>query len=275
MSKHPFDFIELPAQRSVTKPRANGLTMMIDWGLGLMSLEDTLEISGDYIDLGKIAVGTPRLYDQALLKRKFDLYASHQVRPFLGGMFIEHYYETNGMEAMPQFYAESKRVGFKVIEVSDNLRPFTSNERRNLIQMALDHGLTVFGEVGAKWETNDAATLIAQAEECFEAGCELVLVEGAELVDSNGEPMRDLLDALRQALDLDHVLFELPGPWISGCTMCAIHDLKKLLITEFGANVNIANVMPEDVMETEVLRAGLSVIHVSGGAKANFAADAG
>ena len=91
MSKHPFDFVELPTDRSTSKPRANGLTMMIDWGLGLRQLEDLLEMSGDYVDLGKIAVGTPRLYDEGLLKRKVDLYESHQVRPFLGGMFIEHY----------------------------------------------------------------------------------------------------------------------------------------------------------------------------------------
>jgi len=234
MAKHPFEFIDLPAGRSSSKPRNNGLTMMIDWGLGLQRLEDALEMSGDYVDLGKIAVGTPRLYDEKLLKRKFELYESHAI-------------------------------------VSDNLRPFSTKERQDLIQRALDHGLTVFGEVGAKWEANDAATLIGQAEECFEAGCELVLVEGAELVDGNGEPMRELLDALRQALDLDRVLFELPGPWISGCTMCAIHDLKKLLIGEFGANVNIANVMPDDVMETEVLRAGLSVIHVASDAEAAHA----
>jgi phosphosulfolactate synthase len=271
MAKHPFEFISLPAGRSSTKPRANGLTMMIDWGLGLQRLEDALEISGDYVDLGKIAVGTPRLYDETLLKRKFEVYETHGIRPFLGGMFIEHYYENNGLQAMDRFYDEAVRVGFKVIEVSDNLRPFSTKERQSLIQSALDHDLTVFGEVGAKWQANDAATLIAQAQECFDAGCELVLVEGAELVDSNGEPMRELLDALRQAMDLDRVLFELPGPWISGSTMCAIHDLKKLLIGEFGANVNIANVMPDDVMETEVLRAGLSVIHVGNGAQAAHA----
>ncbi len=74
---HPFGFIELPADRSTSKPRASGLTMMIDWGLGLRQLEDVLEMSGDYVDLGKIAVGTPRLYDEKLLKRKFDLYESH------------------------------------------------------------------------------------------------------------------------------------------------------------------------------------------------------
>ena len=63
MAKHPFEFIDLPAGRSSNKPRANGLTMMIDWGLGLQRLEDALEMSGDYVDLGKIAVGTPRLYE--------------------------------------------------------------------------------------------------------------------------------------------------------------------------------------------------------------------
>ena len=85
MANHPFAFVDLPAGRSTTKPRSSGLTMMIDWGLGLRRLEDTLEIAGDYVDLGKIAVGTPRLYDETLLRRKFDLYASHGIRPFLGG----------------------------------------------------------------------------------------------------------------------------------------------------------------------------------------------
>ncbi|MDX1434223.1 MAG: phosphosulfolactate synthase, partial [Gammaproteobacteria bacterium] len=132
MSQRPFDFIELPPVRSVDKPRSNGLTMMIDWGLGLRRLEDSLEMSGDFVDLGKIAVGTPRLYREDLLRRKFEIYESHAIRPFLGGMFIEHYLEAQGMDAMGRFYDEAARVGFKVIEVSDNLRPFSSNERRHL-----------------------------------------------------------------------------------------------------------------------------------------------
>ena len=244
ISKRPFDFIDLPPTRSRVKPRANGLTMMIDWGLGLSRLQDTLELCADYVDLGKIAVGTPRLYPEEILKSKFAIYEKHDVRPFLGGMFIEHYLQSYGLDAMERFYREAGRVGFKVIEVSDNLRPFSTAERRHLIRLAIDSGLTAFGEVGTKWEETDAATLIAQAKECFEAGCELVLVEGAELVDKQGKPKRHMLEAFKGGLDLDRVLFELPGPWISGCTSCDIHDLKKLLIREFGANVNLANIMP-------------------------------
>lgn len=262
MSNRPFDFITLPGGRSAEKPRQRGLTMMVDWGLGLQRLDDTLAIGGDYLDLGKIAVGTPRLYDEGLLREKFAIYRKHDVRSFLGGMFIEHYYAANGMSAMARFYEESRRVGFEIVEVSDNLEPFTTEVRRELIHIAIDTGLAVYGEVGTKWEETDAQTMIRQAEECFEAGCELVLVEGAELVDKSGKAKRDVLAQLEAGLDVDRVLFELPGPWISGCTSCDIHDLKKLFIKEFGPNVNIANVMPDDLIETEALRTGLSVIAV-------------
>ncbi len=260
MSKRPFEFIDLPTSRSTRKPRSKGLTMMVDWGLGLRRLEDTLALAGDYLDLGKIAVGTPRLYDEGLLKEKFAIYHEHKVRTFLGGMFIEHYLAANGMQAMPKFYQEASRAGFKIIEVSDNLTPFTSEQRRELIKLAIDAGLAVFGEVGSKWDVTDVKTMIAQSQECFGAGCELVLVEGAEFMDQHGEPKRELIRELAAGVDMSKVLLELPGPWISGCTLHLVHDLKKFFIREFGSDVNIANVMPDDLIETEALRCGLSVI---------------
>ena len=264
MSNKAFSFIDLPAGRSTEKPRNRGLTMMVDWGLGLRRLDDALALGGEYVDLGKIAVGTPRLYDEGLLAEKFEIYAHHNVRTFLGGMFIEHYYAANGLQAMGRFYDEAKRVGFGTIEVSDNLKPFEPKERADLIGMAKERGLAVFGEVGSKWDETTAETMIGQANQCFAEGCELVLVEGAELVDEKGAPLRGMLDALSAALDLDKVLFELPGPWIGGCTMDSIHDMKKLYVREFGPDVNIANVMPDDIIETEALRVGLGVISLTG-----------
>src|SRR3546814_7867250 len=58
-----------------------------------------------------------------------------------------------------------------------------------------------------------AADLVEQAKICFDSGCEVVLVEAAELLE-NGAPQRSLIDALRKGLDASKVLFELPGPWI-------------------------------------------------------------
>ena len=93
----------------------------------------------------------------------------------------------------------------------------------------------------------------------MDAGTEIVLVEAAELI-VDGEPNPTIIKELRDGLDLTKVLFELTGPWIKGVTLSSIHELKRFLLTEFGPDVNLANVMPDDVLETEASRVGLSVV---------------
>lgn len=257
--RHPFAMVELPSARSRNKPRANGHTMMCDWGLTLEHQGALLDLAGDYIDLAKITVGTSRLYREDYLKAKLALYKEHNVRPFLGGQFQEYVYATMGRQALKPFLDEAKRVGFEVVEVSDNIVPLSPKERREQIALGRQIGLTVLGEVGSKSERSDVSVLVAQAKDAFEAGAELVLVEAAELVE-NGTPNMAMFEGLRRHLDMARVLIELPGPWIAGVHACDIHDLKKMLVREFGPDVNLANVHHEDVMETEALRVGLSVV---------------
>ena len=109
-----------------------------------------------------------------------------------------------------------------------------------------------------KNENTDAEILIQQANVCFDAGAEYVLVEGAEFIKS-GVLKVELLNELKDNLDLGRVMFELSGTWISGTTSSEVYQLKSFLIKEFGSNVNIANVLPENVWETEAMRVGLSV----------------
>ena len=255
----PFAFVELPPTRSQAKPRQAGLTMMADFGLPYLQAEDLLAMAGSYIDFAKIAVGTSRLYDLAYLRRKLALYRRHGVRPFVGGQFQEYVFATYGEQALRGFLREAKRVGFDVVEISDNCVPLTSKQRTAQIRLAIDCGLAVFGEVGSKDTKNDARLLVGQAEDCFAAGAEVVLVEAAELI-VNGKPKTALINGLRRGLDMSRVLIELPGPWISGVTLSAVEDMKKFLVREFGPDVNIANVMPSDIMETEALRVGLGVV---------------
>ncbi len=259
MDKAPFGFIELPPARSQGKPRATGLTMMADFGLPYLQAEDLVTMAGRYIDFAKIAVGTSRLYDLAYLRKKLALYGRHRIRAFIGGQFQEYVFATYGERALRRFLLEAKRVGFGVVEVSDNCVPLTPTQRRAQIRLAIDCGLAVFGEVGSKDMKNDARVLIAQAEDCFAAGAEVVLVEAAELI-VNGKPKTKLIDGLRRGLDMTRVLIELPGPWISGVTLSAVEDMKKFLVREFGPDVNLANVMPADILETEALRVGLGVV---------------
>ena len=256
---NPFPFVDLPAARSVRKPRKTGLTMMVDFGLPYGQVRDVLEMAGPYIDFGKIAVGTARLYDLSYLRRKLALYRRHKVRAFIGGQFMEYVYAVYGDSMLPRYLDEAKRVGFQVIEISDNCVPLTRTERMSQIRLARKHGLAVFGEVGSKDMKNDARKLVSQAEDCLEAGAELVLVEAAELIE-NGKPKMKLINGIRNGLDMAKVLIELPGPWISGVTLSAIEDMKKFLVAEFGPDVNMANVAPQDIMETEALRVGLGVV---------------
>ena len=258
-SRPPFAFIELPAARSTKKPRRTGLTMMADFGIPYGQVADVLEMAGDYIDLGKIAVGTARLYDLSYLRRKLALYRKHKVRPFIGGQFMEYVYATYGNPMLERFLREARRVGFDVIEISDNCLPLTRAERMSQIRLARKCGLAVFGEVGSKDIKNDFRKLIGQAQDCFEAGSELVLVEAAELIE-NGKPKMKLINGIRRGLDMDRVLIELPGPWIHGVTLSAVEDMKKFLVAEFGPDVNLANVTAPDILETEALRVGLGVV---------------
>ncbi|VAV86573.1 hypothetical protein MNBD_ALPHA08-2199 [hydrothermal vent metagenome] len=258
--KHePFSLVDLPIERSRNKPRNQGHTMMIDWGVPLERQRDILEMASRYIDLAKIAVGTSRIYDESYLKSKLALYKEYQVRPFLGGQFQEYVFAKMGIQALRPFLEEALRLGFEVVEISDNCIPLSDEERDEQIRMAVDVGLTVLGEVGSKSERSSADLLISQARQAFDAGAELVLVEGAELIE-NGEVNSQMLGAFKQGLDMTKVMIELPGPWVSGTSVSEIHDLKKTLIRQFGADVNIANIMPDDIIETEALRCGLGVV---------------
>lgn len=257
--KTPFAFVALPPERSAAKPRRSGMTMMVDFGLPYRYAADVVDLAAPYIDFAKVAVGTSRLYDSAYLRRKLRLYTRNRIRPFVGGQFQEYVFAVYGARALPGFLVEAKRVGFDVVEISDNCVPLTDKQRFEQIRLAINCGLSVFGEVGSKDVTSDARRLVRQASVCFEAGAELVLVEAAELV-ANGRPKRGLIRALRSGLDMAKVLIELPGPWISDVTLAAVEDMKKFLVAEFGPDVNLANVLPQDILETEALRVGLGVV---------------
>ena len=258
-SEEPFAFIELPAARSRRKPRRSGLTMMADFGLTREHAESVLGLCGDFIDFAKIAVGTARLYSRSYLADKLDLYKRHAVRPFIGGQFAEYVLATQGTQALPRFFQEAVSLGFDTIEISDNCVPLSDSERRATIRAAINAGLAVFGEVGSKDRKSTADELIKQAEVCFAAGSELVLVEAAEFV-ADGEFNEDLINAVTGRLDMSRVMIELPGPWISGVTLAQVYDMRKMLVEAFGPDINIANVKPDDVFDTEALRVGLGVV---------------
>ena len=267
MTTPPFAMVPLPAERSGAKPRTTGLTMMMDFGLPRGHVRDLLGLIAPYVDFAKFVVGTARLYPEDYLREKLAIYREFDVHPFIGGQFLEYVFATQGFAGVRPYCEEARRLGFEAIEVSDNVVPLTDDERTRLIATAIDCGLGVHGEVGSKDAGSDAATLIRQAEVCFEAGADLVLVEGAELIEG-GALNVPLLEELKSGLDVSKVMFELSGPWIPGTTLSEVYQLRNLLISAFGPDVNIANVTPDQVFETEVLRVGLGSVGPPAGGRA-------
>jgi phosphosulfolactate synthase len=256
MSKAPFQFVPLPRERSQRKPRLSGRTMVIDDGMPLAYARDLVALAGSYIDLAKIKTGTARLYPRAQLVQKLRHYKRNRIQPFLGGQFHEYVFATQGEQALPKYYAESRALGFEAIEISDNVVPLSDAQRRKQIRGAAAAGLVVYGEVGSKETLSNPRLLIRQAGVCFEAGAALVLVEAAELVEG-GKLRRRTIDLLTKSLDMSKVMIELPGPWISDVRSCDVEDMKKALVNALGPDVNLANVPPASIIDTEATRTGL------------------
>jgi phosphosulfolactate synthase len=254
----PFAFVPLAPERTMRKPRRSGLTMMLDAGLPVGAQRDLLDLAGEYVDLAKLKTGSARLYPPTVLARKLALYRARKVQPFLGGQFHEYVFATQGANALGRYYREALRLGFAAIEISDNVVPLTPRQRNSQIRAATGAGLVVYGEVGSKETLSKPALLVQQAEDCFAAGAALVLVEAAEIA-KGGKPRRGTIALLARSLDLRRVMFELPGPWIPDVRKCDVEVLKKLLIEELGPAVNLANVLPEDLLDLETTRMGLGV----------------
>ena len=229
--------------------------MVIDDGLPLAYARAIVQLGGAYIDLAKIKTGTARLYPRAQLVA-VRFYKRNRIQPFLGGQFHEYVFATQGEKALPKYYAESLALGFEAIEISDNVVPLTDAQRRQQIRNAVAAGLVVYGEVGSKETVSNPGLLVGQAEGCFEAGAALVLVEAAELVE-RGKLRESTVELLARSLDMSRVMIELPGPWISDVRSCDIEDMKKSLIRAFGPDVNLANVSPASIIDTEATRTGL------------------
>lgn len=229
--------------------------MMIDWGIPVRHQDDLVDLNGEFFDLAKIAVGLSGLFERTKLRDKVGRYQRAGIEPFPGGMFLEYALHINKEK---EYWAGCLESGYRLIEVSDNAIPLAAETKRRLIKEARNNDLKVLGEVGSKHNITPADALIADISECLDAGAWKVFIEAAELID-NGKLRTDLIDKIRAELDMNSLLWELPGSWIPGTHQCDVHELAVYLLESLGPDTNIANVMPEWVAELETLRTGVGV----------------
>lgn len=239
-----------PLPGRLAKPRREGLTVVMDKGLGLAATRDVLEVAAAHIDLWKLAFGTAALYPGRLLQEKIALVRSYGVDPYPGGTFIEAAYLQGRVPAVFEYV---RRMGFAAVEISDGTIRLARHERRALIRAAREAGLRVLAEVGKKDPDRQPPpeALAEQGLLDLEDGAEYVIVEAREsgrgvgIYDKAGEVKEDCLAVLAGALPVDRVIWEAPQK-----------PQQQALILRFGANVSLGNVPPGEALALESLRQG-------------------
>jgi len=254
MSQLEVAFHDISRPERPAKPRNRGISMMIDWGMGLALTEDVLQFSGFYIDKVKFAGMTATLVPKELLRKKIALYKQHDIDPSPGGLFAEL---TLKQGSFDRYLNDVRELGFPAVEISDNLLKISSADKAAAIRKAIEeYDLKVYGEVGRKEGKLTDDGVFEQIDVCLEAGCELVYLEAAEFFD--GEKSRtELIDAIAKRFPMERLSFELPVVFNRGSSHAIKLKTASALVASMGTEVNLANIEHYEFALFESVRLGM------------------
>jgi len=227
------------------EPRTAGLTHVIDKGLGPRAWEDVLETAGAYIDIVKLGWGTA--YVTPNLRSKLEVLREKPV--VIGGTFFEVVYVKDRVEEYKNWLRD---LGLTYVEISDGTVEIPRERKLELIaDFARD--FTVISEVGSKDSSvefsADEWTLWLRQE--LDAGAWKVVTEAREggtagIFDKSGSMRTELVGEIAGAVPLEDIIFEAPTK-----------ASQAWFVKEFGREVNLGNIPPDEVIPLETLRLGL------------------
>jgi phosphosulfolactate synthase len=229
------------------KPRTAGITMVMDKGLSVEEARNFLSVSNPHVDIIKLGFGTSFVTPN--LREKLEIYRSHDIPVYFGGTLFEAFLIRNQFD---DYIEVCKDFGISYMEVSDGSITIPHAEKCGYIEKLTKHG-TVLSEVGSK----DAAHIIPpykwielmRAE--LNAGATYVIAEAREagnvgIYRGSGEVREGLVQEILTQIPGDKVIWEAP------------QKAQQLYFIELlGANVNLGNIAPTEVIPMETRRIGL------------------
>ena len=229
------------------KPRQSGLTMVMDKGLSLRQVEDFIEIAGVHTDIVKLGWATS--YVTPNLKEKLALYRSAGIPTYFGGTLFEAFAIRNQFDDYRRVLEE---FGMEYAEISDGSISLAHSKKCEYIKK-LSKQVTVITEVGSKEEgiiihPNKWIEMIGKELQC---GAWKVIAEAREsgtvgIYRPSGKAHVVLINKIIAKISPDKIIWETPNK--TGQTYFV-----KLL----GANANLGNIAPNEVLALESLRIGL------------------
>ncbi|NVO01417.1 MAG: phosphosulfolactate synthase [Bacteroidetes bacterium] len=241
-----FTLSNLP-ERTI-KPRNNGLTMMMDKGLSIRETEDFLTTGGEYTDYAKLGFGTS-MVTQNIIETKIKLFKEANIKVYFGGTLFEAFIIRNKFDEYRKYMDHFK---VDTVEVSDGSLLMDHDVKCEYIQK-LAKNYTVLSEVGSK----EAGILIAPGRwismmnEEIAAGSSQVIAEAREsgnvgIYRPNGNAHVSLVAKIIAKVPQEKIIWETP-----------LKSQQVWFVKQLGANVNLGNIAPNEVIPLETLRIGL------------------
>lgn len=240
-----FNLSQMPDR--LAKPRKEGITMVMDKGLTLEEAKNFIENAIPHVDIVKLGFGTA--YVTPKLREKIELYQSVGIPVYFGGTLMEAFLIRNQFN---EYISLCKDYNISYMEVSDGSITIPHAEKCGYIEKLSAIG-TVLSEVGSK----DAAHIIPpykwielmRAE--LSAGATYVIAEAREagnvgIYRGSGEVREGLVQEILTQIPGEKILWEAP------------QKAQQLYFIELlGANVNLGNIAPSEIIALEAMRIGL------------------
>ncbi len=231
----------------IKKPRAHGLTMVMDKGLSINEAKNFMSIAHPHVDMVKLGFGTAFVTPD--LKEKLAVYRSYDMPVYFGGTLFEAFIIRNAFE---DYIEVCKEFGVSFMEVSDGSITIPHAEKCGYIEKLTKHGV-VLSEVGSK----DAAHImppykwieLMRAE--LDAGASYVIAEAREagnvgIYRGTGEVREGLVQEILTQIPAEKIIWEAP------------QKAQQLYFLELiGCNVNLGNIAPTEMIALEAMRIGL------------------
>lgn len=229
------------------KPRDKGFTMAMDKGLSVRQAEDFISVGGEYVDIVKLGWGTS--YVSPNLDEKLKVYRDAGIPFYFGGTLFEAFIIRNQFD---DYRKVLDKYDMPFAEVSDGSIELDHDLKCEYIRK-LKGQVTVLSEVGSK----DAEKIIPPykwielMQKELDAGAWKVIGEAREagnvgLFRSTGEVRSGLVQEILTKIPFEKIIWEAPQK-----------AQQVFFIKLMGANVNLGNIGPEEVIPLETIRLGL------------------
>ena len=232
------------------RPRTYGLTMIYDKGLSVMEARHLVSGAGPHVDLIKLAFGTP-LFSGGL-HEKIRIFQDAGIPVFFGGLLFEAYVIRGQFN---DYIDLIKEYNISYIEVSDGSIDIPHAEKCAYIEKLAKYGTVPKLEVGSKDKDREHITPPYQWIKLMQtelgAGAGYIVAEAREtgtvgLYRNSGEVREGLVQEILTKVPAAKILWEAPQK-----------DQQLYFLTLIGANANLGNINPTEVIALEAMRLGL------------------